>query len=114
MYKCAICGKEYENIAERAKCEAECLKIQESEKAAKKMAEAKEKREAERVASIEKLRAMKKECEALRTAEEEAHSKYVQKKREYDAAYIEHVDKYVTQHGVTVDVSMIPLSYWFS
>ena len=39
MYKCEICGKEYKTIAERAKCEAACVKKLEED--AKKAAEAK-------------------------------------------------------------------------
>ena len=31
-YKCAICGKEFDNIQDRAKCELACLKKQEEEK----------------------------------------------------------------------------------
>lgn len=43
MYKCEICGKEYKTIAERAKCEAACVKKLEED--AKKAAEAKKKAE---------------------------------------------------------------------
>lgn len=39
VYKCAICGKSYDNIADRIKCETACLKQQEED--AKKAAEAK-------------------------------------------------------------------------
>ena len=41
VYKCAICGKTYDNIADRIKCETTCLKKQQEE--AKKAAEAKKK-----------------------------------------------------------------------
>ena len=45
VYKCAICGKVYDKIEDRIKCEQECLrKQQEEEKAA---AEAKKKAEKE-------------------------------------------------------------------
>ena len=39
QYKCGICGKVYDSIAERTKCETECLKRQEEE--VKKAAEEK-------------------------------------------------------------------------
>lgn len=41
-YKCGVCGKEYEDIKDRAECELNCYKKQEEEKklaAAKKKAE---------------------------------------------------------------------------
>lgn len=43
MYACAICGKEYETIAERSTCETECVKRQAEEE--KKAAELKKKEE---------------------------------------------------------------------
>lgn len=41
MFKCEICGKEYKTVAERAACEAACLKKLEADQAAKKAEEAK-------------------------------------------------------------------------
>lgn len=43
VYYCAVCGKEYTSIVERATCELECAKRVEEE--AKKVAEAKKKKE---------------------------------------------------------------------
>ena len=43
VYKCGICGKKHETIAERVKCETSCLKQQEEE--AKKVAELKKNEE---------------------------------------------------------------------
>ena len=43
QYKCAICGKIYDNVQERINCEMACLKKQQEE--AKKAAEAKKKAE---------------------------------------------------------------------
>lgn len=45
IYKCGICGKEHDDILDRAKCEMQCVKKQEEE--AKKAAEAKKKEEYE-------------------------------------------------------------------
>jgi len=42
-YKCGICGKEHQNVLDRAKCEIACTKKAESE--AKKAAEEKKKEE---------------------------------------------------------------------
>ena len=42
-YSCAICNKSYETVAERAKCEAACIK--KAEEDARKAAEAKKKAE---------------------------------------------------------------------
>ena len=42
-YKCGICGKEFDNVLDRAKCEIECSKKAEEE--AKKAAEAKKREE---------------------------------------------------------------------
>ena len=41
-YKCAICGKEFDDVKDRVECELTCLKKQEEEK---KLAEAKKKKE---------------------------------------------------------------------
>lgn len=64
MYKCAICGKEYETIAERSECETKCLKLKAGMEAAKKLAEKKSKKKAakEKLNQLEeKLRAMEEE-----------------------------------------------------
>ncbi len=45
QYKCAICGKIFNELKERIDCESQCLKNQELE--AKKIAEAKKKEEQE-------------------------------------------------------------------
>ena len=42
-YKCGVCGKEYNNVLDRAKCEIACTEKAEAE--AKKAAEAKKKEE---------------------------------------------------------------------
>lgn len=39
MYQCAICGKEYNNIEDRAECESNCLKQLKIDKQKKKDAE---------------------------------------------------------------------------
>lgn len=61
MFKCGICGKEYESVEERMKCETECvkdLKIKEEELAKKKLEEEREAREkviAEKYDEVKKL-----------------------------------------------------------
>ena len=47
-YKCGICGKEYEKIADRMNCEMKCVKNMEEEE--KKAAEAKAKAAAKKAA----------------------------------------------------------------
>ena len=54
-YKCAICGKEFDNIQDRAKCELACLKEQEEEKKKKEHA-ARKKEVDEAVARAEELK----------------------------------------------------------
>lgn len=49
-YKCGICGKEYNNVLDRAKCEIACAEKAEEE--ARKAAEA-EKKEAQKVRKAE-------------------------------------------------------------
>lgn len=64
MYKCAICGKEYETISERSECETKCLKLKAEMEAAKKLAEKKSKKKAskDKLNQLEeKLRAMEDE-----------------------------------------------------
>lgn len=49
-YKCGICGKEYNNVLDRAKCEIAC--VEKAEEEARKAAEA-EKKEAQKVRKAE-------------------------------------------------------------
>lgn len=44
MFKCAICGREYEELEGRIECETECLKVLKEEEAKKKEDERKTKR----------------------------------------------------------------------
>lgn len=66
-YKCAICGKEFDNIQDRAKCELTCLKKQEEDK--KLAAEKKKKEEHD---------ARKKEVDEAVARAEELKRKYIQ------------------------------------
>lgn len=50
-YKCAICGKEFDNIQDRAKCELACLKKQEE----KKRLAAEKKKKEEQAARIKEV-----------------------------------------------------------
>lgn len=61
MYKCGICGKVYDTIAERMQCEHACLEKQEIE--AKKAAEAK-KKEMQKIRKAEVDLAVKQAYEA--------------------------------------------------
>lgn len=51
MYHCAICGNGYENVEERAECEAKCIKERKEAEAKKKQLE----HEAARTASEEAI-----------------------------------------------------------
>jgi len=56
IYTCAICGKDYESIEERVKCESQCLadeKKREELKKLKKEAEAREKSEKAAIDAVE-------------------------------------------------------------
>lgn len=76
MYKCEICGKEFDTIPARNKCEAECLKIQESVRKAEQLA----KYEEERKADAEKV-------EQLRLRAIDAVTEYEEAKATYDQKY---------------------------
>lgn len=54
-YKCALCGKEFDSISDRNKCEAECLKIADSALKAERLAKYEEERKQLRD-KVDKLR----------------------------------------------------------
>ena len=60
QYKCGVCGRIYDSISERAKCELECLKLKEEED--KKAAEEKKKNEGE-YTDLYRLRRVYSSCQ---------------------------------------------------
>lgn len=73
QYKCGVCGRIYDSISERAKCELECLKLKEEED--KKAAEEKKKNE---------QKARRKEVDDAMKKAQDLMSKYIEDYGIYD------------------------------
>lgn len=79
MFKCGICGKEWNTVEERSKCEFECLKAQ----TVKKEEEKKQKAEAERKELEKIIDQLHEECGAAYKAYASHVNKYHQTYKKY-------------------------------
>ena len=97
MFKCSICGKEYDTPVSRAKCEIECDKLNHI-KAEK---EKQEKLKAEKAKRIEEL--------------DKAYVEYFETCTEAKEKYLKIVEQYNKDYGVTAYNSynnVYPLNYF--
>lgn len=103
MFKCGICGKEWNTVEERSKCEFECLKTQ----AAKKEEEKKRKAEVER-------KEFKDKIDKLYNVYEEAKNNFSDACKTYQEKYnIIYQPKYTNNHKKlyegNIDASLVNL-----